>query len=122
MNNRTKTMTAVVAASLALAVAAGTPASAAPGRYKVELFNYNNSYLTLTFNCPPTGGARIVGDIGSSAANAATHYKVHYSPCKLTIFEFNNGQGRGVGLQRDGRKYGLGIVTGNAESIASYGS
>lgn len=78
--------------------------------------------MTLTYVCPQTGGARIVGDIRSSAANAATHHKVHYSPCKLTIFEFGNGQGRGVGLQRDGRKYGLGAVTGNAESIASYGS
>lgn len=86
------------------------------------MFNHGDSYLKLRYSCPQTGGARIVGDIRRSAADAATHYRVNYSPCKLTIFEFDNGHGRGIGLQRDRQIHGLGVITGNAESIASYGS
>lgn len=122
MNNRMKSMIAAGAAGLALVMAGGVPASAAPGRFEVDLYNPHNELISnLHGDCPALGAPRRVYPLNPSTGDASTHYIVRRSPCKLTIFETQNGTGRGVGLQRDGRKYGLGAVAGNANSIVAYG-
>lgn len=123
MNNRFTTTLAAALMGLGLVVSA-TPASAAPGRFYVDLIDAAGNNLDGGANgpCPATGGARFVGGINNSVATRAVRYRVRSSPCKLTIFDGPNGTGNGVGLQRDGRDYGLGVARLRAHSIAAYGS